>query len=299
MKLAVNYSIPTADLLRKRQIEIGLLKCPAWDDLIVEAKEIHPIYVHFPLAVGRGIGDAIDTETGQRADWKKVESLLQQTGTRFVNVHLDSLRKDFPGIPASTADPAHVEMLTERTIVDLSAVAERFGTDCVIAENEYDFGSCMMHPVLSASFIRRIIEETHCGFLLDLSHARLAARVFGTDPREYISGLPVEHIREIHVTGIQRLEGHWLEAVRRCDPDLATRCGGEWIDHMPMTEPDWDFFAWALEQISSGVWAAPQIVAFEYGGVGGLFGALLRPDTLATQVPRLSAMIDSVVTNPC
>ena len=299
MKLAVNYSLPTVDLLCKKKIEIDYLKCPAWPDLIAQAQSIHPVYVHFPLTVGKGIGDAMDTETGQSPDWSKVEALLQQTSTRYVNVHLDSLRRDYPDIPAKTTDPAHEEMLTERMIHDLSAVVERFGAERVIAENDNDIGSRMLYPALYPVFIRRVIEETNCGFLFDLSHARLSARALGMDPQEYISGLPLKRIREIHVTGIQKFDGHWLDAARKHNLDAAEQWGGEWIDHLPMIEPDWEFFSWALGQISSGAWAMPQIVAFEYGGVGGLFGALMDEQTIATQVPRLRAMIEMAVANIC
>jgi uncharacterized protein len=299
MKLAVNYSLPTVDLLRNKQIEIDYLKCPAWHDLVDEALKIHPVYVHFPLRVGWGVGDAIDTETGERADWSKVEALLQQTSTRFVNVHLDALRRDFPGIPPDTTDVAHVDMLTERMIRDLASVVKRFGAEHVIAENENDIGSCMLHPALYPAIIHHVIEEANCGFLFDLSHARLAARVLGIDPLEYISGLPVEHIREIHVTGIQQLEGHWLNAARQHDPDVAEQWDGEWIDHMPMTKPDWEFFLWALGQISCGAWSKPEIIAFEYGGVGGIFGALMDADILATQVVRLHSMIETAVVKLC
>ena len=299
MRFAVNYSVPVVDLLRKKQIEIDYLKCQAWPDLVAEAQSIHPVYVHFPLSVGRDAGDAIDTETGQPPDWRKVERLLQQTGTRFVNVHLDSLRKDFPDIPAQTTDPAHVELLTERMVRTLESVADRFGAENVIAENDNDVGSRMLHPALYPSVIRRVVEETNCGFLFDLSHARLSAQTLGMDPCNYISGLPVKRMREIHVTGIQKFDGHWLDAARKHNLEVVDQLGGAWIDHMPMTDPDWECFAWALGQISGGVWSQPEIVAFEYGGVGGLFGALLDANVLAIQVPRLHAMIETAVAKLC
>jgi uncharacterized protein (UPF0276 family) len=291
MRFAVNYSLPIVHLLRQQQIEIDYLKCPAWLDLAAEAQSIHPVYVHFPLRVGRGIGDAIDSETGQRADWNKVESLLKLTGTRFVNIHLDSLREDYPSIPFDTINPAEIELLTEQMIHDVRAVVERFGADRVIAENDNDIGGRMVRPALLPSVICRVIEEAGCGFLLDLSHARLSAPVVEMDVREYIAALPVKRIREIHVTGVQQLEGHWLDATRQTDRDFAERFAGQWIDHLPMTEVDWEFFAWAMRQIHSGAWAQPQIVAFEYGGLGGFFGALTDTEILATQVPRLCAMI--------
>ena len=99
MKLAVNYSYPAADLLCDEQIRIDYFKCPAWLDLVATVREIHPIYVHFPLRVGTGIGDAIDAETSQPADWGKVETLLVQSDTSFVNVHLTPTTQDYPDIP--------------------------------------------------------------------------------------------------------------------------------------------------------------------------------------------------------
>jgi uncharacterized protein len=292
MRFGVNYSLPTVDLLRRQKIEIDYLKCPAWLDLVAEAQSIHPVYVHFPLRVGLGIGDAIDTETGQRADWNKVELLLKQTGTRFVNVHLASLRQDHPGISADTTDRGQIELITTQMIRDVRSVVERFGAERVIVENDNDVGSRMLHPALLPSVIRRVVEETGCGFLFDLSHARLSAPVLGMDVRDYIAALPVKRIREIHVTGVQQLDGRWLDAIRQADRGFAERFAGQWMDHLPMIDADWEFFAWAIAQIHSGEWAEPHIIAFEYGGVGGIWGAISDTHTIAMQVPRLGAMIN-------
>jgi hypothetical protein len=101
MKLAVHYSSATVDLIRRGQIQSDYFKCPAWPDLIPTAQELLPTYVHFPLRGGSGIGGAIDTETNQAADWSKVEVLLAQTETPFVNVHRPSgpARPSSPGTP--------------------------------------------------------------------------------------------------------------------------------------------------------------------------------------------------------
>jgi hypothetical protein len=111
MNFAVNYSHEAAELLRAGQIEIDYFKCAAWQEMIAAAQELCPVYVHFPLVVGQGNGDAIDSETNQVADWRKIEKLLTQTKTPFVNVHLAPKTKDYPNIPADTSDPEHVEMV--------------------------------------------------------------------------------------------------------------------------------------------------------------------------------------------
>jgi uncharacterized protein len=58
-----------------------------------------------------------------------------------------------------------------------------------------------------------------------------------------------------------------------------------------MTEEDWDFLDWALGRIRAGAWRTPEIVAFEYGGVGPTFEAMTVREELAAQVPRLYGMV--------
>ena len=294
MQFAANYSVPTADLLRKGIIQLDRFKCPDWPDVIAVAQAIGPVYVHFPLLVGSGIGDAIDNETKQVADWKKVEALMAQTETPFVNVHLASRVKDHPGIPANTNDPVHIERLTEHLIRDVRGVVKRFGAEHVIVENNFDGGGEHLSPAHLPECICRVVEETGCGLLLDVSHAHIAARCQGIDVREYISALPLHRIREIHITGVRRVEGHWLEAIRQAGVDAAfiQRFAGRLVDHLPMTDEDWKLFSWVMSQIHGGAWGQPWIVTFEYGGVGRLFEAVTRPDALAEQIPRLYKLVN-------
>jgi len=293
MKLAVNYSDPVANLLRDQQIQIDYFKCPAWPDLVATVQKIHPTYVHFPLRVGAGIGDAIDTETKQLPDWNKVETLLNRTDTPLVNLHLSPTVQDYPNIPVDTTDLTHINMLVESMVKDVEAVARRFGSEHVIIENDHDFGNRHLRPAFLPEVICRVVEETDCGFLLDISHARLAAYSLGINIHEYISALPVSRIREIHITGVQRLEGHWIERMLQAGVDafIIQRFTGRLVDHLPMTGKDWDLFAWSMEQIHSGMWKRPWVVAFEYGGVSSLHAAITEIDVLANQIPQLYTLI--------
>ena len=68
--------------------------------------------------------------------------------------------------------------------------------------------------------------------------------------------------------------------------------GNHPLDHLPMKQSDWQFFDWALNQISEGFWHEPDIIAFEYGGIGkGFFQATTDTQVLASQIPRLYGMI--------
>src|SRR3978361_39646 len=146
MRFAIHYSRAVADLVDTGEIAIDAFKCPAWPDVIAAVEGCFPIVLHFPLRVGRGTGDAIDTETRQSADWSKVGNMLAQTGTPFVNVHLEPTVADHPDsppdTPADTTNPGDIERLTDCLIRDVQSVVQRFGPERVIAENVPNGDDC-------------------------------------------------------------------------------------------------------------------------------------------------------------
>jgi uncharacterized protein (UPF0276 family) len=297
VKFGVNYSAAAADLVREGRIQVDRFKCPAWRDVIAAATELRAVYVHLPLRVGAGTGDAIDTEAKKPADWQRLEPLLAQTNTPQINVHLAPFTGDFPDMPADTADPAHVEMLYAHALRDVEALVARFGPARIVVENADDGKGLIPHPALQPDFIRQVVEGTGCGFLLDVAHARLAAHTLGMDAREYLAGLPTRHTCEIHLAGIQPLEGRWLALMRQeglTEEDLGWFVGlkpGQLIDHLPLVARDWAFYAWALEQVDRGHWGDPWITTLEYGGVRGVWELLTDRAMLAEQVPRLYHMV--------
>lgn len=299
MKFAVNYSLPAVELLSEKQIQIDYFKCPAWPDLIAVAQEIWPIYIHFPLRVGPGIKDAIDTETQRLADWGRIEMLLAQTGTPFVNLHLSPTSDDYPEIPANTTDPGHIELLTAHLLQDVQAVADRFGPERVIVENICLSGDKFLLPAFLPEVVSTIVRETSCGLLFDASHARLAAHQLGWDMYDYIKALPVDHTAEIHITGIQYFGEQWVRRMERggVADKVIQDFTGHLMDHLPMTETDWDFMAWLMAQIQTGQVKQPQLITFEYGGVGPLWEAITEVAVLAEQTPRLYSLIKGIDDN--
>jgi len=261
LKFALNYSAPAANLAREGQIAVDLWKCPDWPDMIATAGAEHPVYVHFELRVGSGKLDM--------TDWHRVEDLLVQTGTPFVNLHLFPCEADFQAGALDDADA-----VIEQLLRDVRAAAEQFGPERVIVENaphQYP-GGVILRPAVDPDVISCLVREIDCGFLLDLSHARITARQLGMNEREYVAQLPVDRLRELHLTGLA------------CHDGLL-------IDHMPLTEEDWLAAEWAMARIQAGDWAEPWAVAFEYGGVGPTFEWRSDPAAMAAQVPRLRTLV--------
>lgn len=262
MKFAVNYSPAAAELFSKGLITVDLFKCPDWPDVIGKAQDLGAAYTHFPLKAGHP--DRIDV------DLDAVGKMLTRTSTPHVNTHLDP-QLDREAGPLTTEEEAFA-----CTLAHVSALVDRFGADRVVVENVPYWKDPSLHARLAAnpSFITRVVEETGCGLLLDLSHARIAARGLGLDERAYIRALPVDRLRELHVTGLATVEG-WLR------------------DHMPMSEEDWSAFGWAMEQIRNGYWSTPRLVAYEYGGIGPRFEWRTDREAIADQVPYLYGMVNA------
>lgn len=291
MKFAVNYTPLLAEMVQARTIAIDLFKCPAWPDLLADARRTLPVYIHLPITVGSGRG-AVNDERKAPLDLPWLDDLLAATGTPFINTHWVANGADFPAIPVSSTDTALAQPLLDAAQRDLQPLIERYGAERVIVENLINQRGWMSLSALPEVF-HTLLERTGCGFLFDLSHARLAAENLGLDERAYCAAMPVDRIREIHVTGLQRLEGALLEQVIACgDPyNFVAHFAGRKIDHLPMTEVDWPELAWAMGEIHAGRWAAPWVVSYEYGGVGKFWEEMTSAEVYTAQLPRMAELV--------
>lgn len=275
MKLAINYSPQAETLAMQGAIDFDLFKCPpAWDpvvpeyapDLLVRARAARPIYLHFPLHAGNN--SLLTT------DWEQIEESLAQTDTPFINVHLQADSQDFPEVAAGPTTPEDRDRIADALIRDVLLVTNRFGPERVIVENVPYRGpeGGRLAPCVDPNVIRRVVEETGCGLLLDLAHARLTCLALGLDAREYVARLPVARLRELHVTGAQS-DGQRLR------------------DSMPMGEEDWQLVGWVLGRIGDGHWPSPWALALEYGGVGPNLAWRSEASVIAEHLPRLKGLM--------
>jgi uncharacterized protein (UPF0276 family) len=296
MLFAVNYSAAAERLLDEGRIAFDRFKCPAWPDLVARVSERHRVHVHFPLLAGAGQGDVLDGETGGPPDWARIERLLAATGAAFVNVHLTPGPVHYPGLDPRATDATAVALVGENLVRDVEALVRRFGAERVVAENDPDHDGSMLAALLP-EVISAVIAQAGCGLLLDLAHVRITAASLGVDPRAYTAALPVHRLREIHLSGAQRLEGVWVERLNASGEQgqrLVARHQGRLMDHLPMTGEDWALTEWAFEQMRAGAWRRPDLATFEYGGVGPDWEAVTLEDALAEQAPRLRWLVATV-----
>jgi uncharacterized protein (UPF0276 family) len=271
MSFALNYSHCAAKLLRAGEIQVALFKCPEWPDLIAEVLKLCPCYPHFAFLAGRG--------QVQKADWGLVHRLTDLTRSPHFNLHLGPRVTDFPGLTLDSTDPRDRDRLVEAMTRDVLFAQREFPPERIALEN------LMWDPLppwqiprwaLRPEVVREVIERTGCRLLLDLSHAGVTARMLGMTAEEYILSLPLERLCEMHLSG-----------TRLCEDGL-------WRDHHPMGEHDWRLAEWAFGHIARGEWPAPDIIAFEYGGIGPGFEERTDERMLREQVPQLARRLQEL-----
>ncbi|MCU0514616.1 MAG: DUF692 family protein [Anaerolineae bacterium] len=265
MQFAINYSPEAAALLAEGAITLDVFKCPDWPHLVAEARQQRPVYIHFPIVLGR--------QSVHTLDLVAIETWLAGTGTRYVNTHLEALAQFFPPPPSLTR-------LLEAVLPELERLVQVFGKERVLVENVPYLPPMVERGLLPLAVdpptIRAVVEAADCGFLLDVSHAAICCEAFGTDFATYTAGLPVERLRELHITGL----GYDPAGIR--------------TDHLELLEPDWQRLDYVLAQIRAGAWGTPTVLAFEYGGIGEPFAWRSRREVIAAQVPRLYALAHGV-----
>jgi len=271
VQFAVNYSPASLALLEEGRIEVDLLKCPAWPDVVTEVRDRCPCYVHLPFRAGR---DELND-----VDWDEVDSMLDGTATRYVNAHLAPCASDFDGLTLMARGGRLEQRIIDAMKRDAETLVDRFGREHVI------LGNVMWDPLppweipalaLDCDVIREVVHDVGCSFLLDLAHVRVTTLQMGCDLRDYVAALPLRHLREVHITGTVREED------------------GLWRDHHPLGDEDWPILDWALEQIRSGAWGRPWLVTFEYGGIGSRYEKRSDPAVVAEQVPLLYKRVKSI-----
>lgn len=262
MQFAINWSPEAAALLSAGKIQLDLYKCPDWADLVADARSQLASYVHFPLQVG----------CGQSGEWDlaQLENWLAQSETIFVNCHI---MPRSPDIPADSTLDETVDLLAR----EIDLLVQRFGADRVIIENapfmERHIEKGYLRHGANPLLFQHLTQATGCGFLLDISHATLTCEFTGADLYAYLNTFPTMHLRELHVTGI----GTWTTGIRG--------------DHLPLQVSDWERLAWCTDQIRGGAWRVPDVVAFEYGGIGRLRDLCgCDGEAIAEQAPRLYAI---------
>jgi len=108
-----------------------------------------------------------------------------------------------------------------------------------------------------------VMRETGCQMLLDLAHARVAADYHSVQVHEYIEALPLNEVRQIHISGVRKKGRRLFDA------------------HETLQAFDYDLLTWVLTRTK------PEVLTLEY--------FLDDKRALREMLSRLHEVIDSVL----
>jgi len=96
-------------------------------------------------------------------------------------------------------------------IKNISRVKARINTPLIL-ENITSAIRFPSSEMSESEFIRRILEETDCGLLLDITNLYINSKNFGFDWREFLNELPMERIVQLHFVGAHEHNNRLIDA---------------------------------------------------------------------------------------
>jgi uncharacterized protein (UPF0276 family) len=195
----------------------------------------------------------------------------RRTRTPWIGEHLAFISADplFTGAaehePTTltyTVCPQLSEQVLERACQNLAELQVRFPIPLIVENSPQYFavpGSTMSIVDFTIEFHRR----SNAGMLLDLTHFMISSLNMGFEPKSEITRLPLDHLIEMHVSG------------------LAVQSGTAWDDHAGIADESvFELMQCVFER------ARPKAVTFEYN-----WSVEMPEDILVRQVERTRTML--------
>lgn len=262
MKLACNYSPELMELVSAGEAPVDFVKAGAYGLFLEELpkiRAIRPVLLH-----GMGKNERTGMPDYRALDYDRMNELLRRYGSPHLGIHLAVTNADAGGgltdgeIDRRMAECAHY--FRERIRVPL--LLENVG-DSPDERVNYD-----LIPFVEPERIRRVLEASGAGLLLDITHAKVAAQYRRWDLRAYLSEFPLDKVGEVHLTG------------SAFDAD-----GAPYDAHGPLGEEDFETLSWVLARTD------PAVVTLEYGGPAGFQGPQADRAVLLDQLRRIHSII--------
>jgi len=167
---------------------------------------------------------------------------LAQTRAPWLSVHI--------GFSAATVAyddgmrPTSPQLDREATLAAMigtaSDLAGRLDVPLLLENLDYQPTGAYAH-ICEPAFVRELIVASGSYLLLDLAHAQVSADRLGMDVTRYLAELPLDRVRQLHVSGPRRSDGVLVDA------------------HEPLRDED-------VRLLQEMLWAtAPWALTLEYG----------------------------------
>ncbi|MCR3760891.1 multinuclear nonheme iron-dependent oxidase [Clostridium felsineum] len=265
MLIGCNFSKHLKFLLEKEEIEVDYIKAGAYGDFDEEysiMRSFKPILVH-----GLGNFERTGMKDSYVIDFKRANKLFDKCQSPHFGIHIEIKKSDM--LEGMNEEDIHKHMCKQiqifKTNINVPLLLENV-PDC---PTEHTIFNC--YPYFQPEKLTRLFLENDVDFLLDISHAKIAAEYHGIDIKEYLKELPLNRVREIHVNG----SGY-------------DKNGFPMDTHQSMEKIDYEMLEWVLK------FATPKIVTLEYAGIKGETEDYIR-ESLKIQLKRIKDVVGQYI----
>lgn len=165
-------------------------------DTLRELCDTFPVVTH---GVGLSIGSADGIEDTYL---QNVKAVLDITGGPFYSEHLCHTR--VPGIDIGNLSPLWFsESLLQQVVENVDHVQQTLGKRLVL-ENVSYFFDIPSNDLSQGEFFNRLVDQTGCGVLLDITNVYINTLNHGTRAARLLDSMPLDDVLEVHIAG-----GRW------------------------------------------------------------------------------------------
>jgi uncharacterized protein len=153
----------------------------------------------------------------------RLSHFIEQTRTPWLGEHLAFVLAEksdaFPNAEDYAAgEPYNIGYtaappLNAESLIHVAKMVDKYAGQFkvpLIIENSPLYFATPGSTMSQTDFIRELCNKSDVGLLLDLTHFLITALNFGVDPFLDLARYPIDRVREIHVSGMERQSGiHW------------------------------------------------------------------------------------------
>ena len=173
-------------------------------------RELEILIDHFPLIphsleLSLGSAEGIDEEY-----LEKLATLIDRVQPQWFSDHICFTRSGGTRIGHLAPVPYTFEAL-KVFARNISQVKKKIATPLILENITYmvQFPSSEM---TEAEFLTRLLEETDCGLLLDVTNLYINSKNFGFDWRTFLDSIPMERVVQVHFVGSHKHGGRLIDA---------------------------------------------------------------------------------------
>lgn len=162
-------------------------------DILRRVRERYPVALH-------GVSMSLGSADGLRADYlERLRALVDEVEPLFISDHLSWSRIGRFNSHDLLPLPYTREALD--TICDNIDQAQEALGRSMLVENPSSYLAYAESTMSEWEFIAAMGKRTGCGLLLDVNNVFVSASNHGFDPLDFLRGIPMERVRQIHLAG--------------------------------------------------------------------------------------------------